>query len=145
MTDIFGTYNADGIALYEGKLVCVERLKFPLGLAIPGGKRDRIREPALSETDVEPSIDCIVREYLEETGLKFEVKSFIGRYDAPNRDPRGFKTSDVYFGTVTGTLRSEEGKTIVKLIELDKIDSLKNTFAFDHYNILCDWRNMMKN
>jgi len=43
------------------------------------------------------------------------------------------------YGTATGTLRSEPGKTRAFLIAVEDIDHHKDRFAFDHYQILKDW------
>ncbi|MBN1157633.1 NUDIX hydrolase [Candidatus Woesearchaeota archaeon] len=129
-------YCADAIALYEGKLVLVERLGFPKGFAFPGGRRDRVGGGELFES-VE---DCAKREFQEETGLALVVDGVLGTYDAPNRDPRGPKISTVVYGTASGTMRSEPGKTQVFLMAPDEVDLHKDMFAFDHYSILKDWQ-----
>lgn len=125
---------ADAIALYEGKLVLVERLSDPKGLAIPGGRRDRLNGQ-LESVDV-----CAVREFKEETGLSLVVEGVLGTYDDPQRDPRGPKASTVVYGKADGWLKDEPGKTRVLLLDPDAIDGLRGRFAFDHYEILKDWQ-----
>ncbi|MFC1697361.1 NUDIX domain-containing protein [Nanoarchaeota archaeon] len=127
-------YCSDAIALYKGKLVMVERLSFPLGYAIPGGRRDII------VNQLESIDDCAVREFEEETGLILKIDGEVGTYDKPGRDPRGPKISDVVYGRAYGQMRDEPGKTKVFLMDLSDIERYKDNFAFDHYEILCDWK-----
>lgn len=126
-------YCADAIALYDNKLVLVERLNFPKGLAIPGGRRDYI------DGRLEPVEVCAVREFFEETGLNLVIERTIGTYDAPNRDPRGPKISTVVCDKANGAIKNEVGKTKVVLIDIAEIEQNKDKFVFDHYTILKDW------
>lgn len=128
-------YCADAIALYKGKLVLVERLNFPKGYALPGGRRDTIKGK------LEDVAACAVREFEEETGLTLVIEGELGTYDTPGRDPRGPKISTVVYGKASGTMRNEPGKTRVFLLELGEIDQYKDKFAFDHYQIIKDWKN----
>lgn len=132
-------YCADAIALYENKLVLVERLNFPKGIALPGGRRDYVKGK------LEDIAVCAVREFEEETGLRLTIEGTLGTYAAPDRDPRGPKISTVVYGKATGEIRNEEGKTSVMLMRIEDIEKNKDRFAFDHYKILQDWlRNKMK-
>ena len=126
-------YCADAIATYQGKIVLVERLNFPQGYAIPGGRRDYI------DNRIEDVYTCAVREFKEETGLDLIIKKELGTYDAPNRDPRGPKISTVVVGSAYGKIRDEIGKTRVFLFDPTELDKYKECFAFDHYKILQDW------
>ena len=76
---------ADMIAMYNGKLVIIERLSFPMGLAFPGGRLD----PG------ESLEECAVREFKEETGLEFRIGYQLGTYSDPDRDPRSHTISTV--------------------------------------------------
>ena len=127
-------YCADAIALHEGKLVLVERLSTPKGYAIPGGRRD----------NGESVETCAIREYKEETGLSLTIEGTVGTYDAPGRDPRGPKISTAVYGEANGSMRDEPGKTKVFLMDVEDIEKNKNKFAFDHYQILMDWKNVVK-
>jgi len=127
-------YCADAIALYQGKLVLVERLKEPLGYALPGGRYDRL----------ESAVDCAVREFKEETGLILFIEGMVGTYDTPGRDPRGPKVSTVVYGTANGKMRDEEGKTRVFLLEPGRVDQYEKQFAFDHYTIIKDWQELIR-
>ena len=124
------TACADAIALYKGKLVLVERLKKPKGLALPGGHKER----------GESLEGCIVREFFEETGLALDITYQLHTYSDPKRDPRGEKIATVFYGEAHGRLRNEPGKTRVVLMNLKDIDANKDRFVFDHYQIIKDWR-----
>ncbi|OVE74467.1 hypothetical protein BVX95_02365 [archaeon D22] len=127
-------YCADIVALYKDKLVVVERLSFPAGLALPGGRRDIVDDGLESVTD------CALREFKEETGLDLEIDGRLGVYDEKGRDPRGPKSSEVVYGNASGIIRDEPGKTKVLLLGLSEIDNYRNKFAFDHYQIISDYK-----
>ncbi len=133
-------YCADTIALYQGKLVLVERLKFPLGYALPGGRRDPVDAGGRMDLEdtLEGPVECAIREFVEETGLELTVQGELGRYDTPGRDPRGPKVSTTVYGTAQGKMRDEPGKTRVFLMDLGDVERNKNRFAFDHYQMLQD-------
>src|SRR3989449_11606779 len=71
----------DGIVLHSGKLVAVRRKNDPYrGMpALPGGFVE------LGETTVE----AVVREGREETGLETRVKRLLRGFSDPKGDPRG--------------------------------------------------------
>src|SRR3989338_2852474 len=127
-------YCADVIALYHNKIVLVERLTFPKGYALPGGRRDLINGK------LENVISCAIRELKEETGLSIIIDGTLGTYDALGRDPRGPKVSTFVYGKACGEIKDEKGKTKVLLLEINEIDRYKDCFAFDHYSILQDWK-----
>src|SRR2546422_1496085 len=78
----------DGIVLHGDKLVTVRRKNDPYrGMpALPGGFVE------LGETTVE----AVVREGREETGLETRVKRLVGGFSHPKRDPPGPVISIVY-------------------------------------------------
>src|SRR3989454_12442586 len=78
----------DGIVLHAGKLVTVRRKNDPYrGMpALPGGFVE------LGETTVE----AVVREVREETGLETRVKRLVGVFSDPRPDPRGHLLSVAY-------------------------------------------------
>src|SRR5256884_7998193 len=84
----------DGIVLHGGKLVAVRRKNEPYrGMpALPGGFVE------LGET----TVDAVVREVREETGLETRVKRLVGVFSDPRRDPRGHVISIVYELQVAG-------------------------------------------
>ncbi|MGV8086156.1 MAG: NUDIX domain-containing protein [Candidatus Woesearchaeota archaeon] len=120
---------ADMIAFYESKLVLIERLSTPLGLALPGGRLD-------SGESLE---QCAVREYLEETGLNFNLRDQFRTYSDPNRDPRGQKVSTVFYGLATGKIKNEVGKTRVILLDIKDLETIREKFVFDHYIVIKDF------
>src|SRR2546425_8409565 len=84
----------DGIILQDGKLVAVRRMNEPYrGMpALPGGFVE------LGETTVE----AVVREVREETGLETRVKRLVRGFSDPKRDPPGHVISIVYAIEATG-------------------------------------------
>lgn len=131
-------YCADVIAMFQNRLVLVERLKFPEGYALPGGRRDQIGGK------LETVRDCAIREFCEETGLTLVIEGGLGTYDAPGRDPRGPKISTVVYGRAEGTMRDEIGKTRVFLMDLCDVSKNEYKFVFDHYQIIGDWLRIRK-
>ena len=59
-------YSAYGILMEEEKILLV---KTPNGIFLPGGKIEE------NESD----IDCLKREYIEETGIEIEIVKYIGK------------------------------------------------------------------
>ena len=123
--------TADVIAIYHGKLVLIERLGSPKGLAFPGGK---------VEADEEASTTA-QREFFEETGLTLDISETFGIYSGKDRDPRFAESMTmVFLGVATGTLRNEQGKTKVCLCSFSECARFaKEQFAFDHHQILSDY------
>lgn len=120
--------TADVIANYHGKIVLVERLKFPFGLALPGGHIDA----------GEGSREAAIREFHEETGLTLHDVRFVTCRHGKFRDPRyGMSSTSVYAGVASGTIKNEKGFTRVVLLSKSQLQKLKKEdFAFDHHDIL---------
>ena len=117
----------DVIAKLGKKLVLIERLSFPFGLALSGGKVE----------DKERPIRAAKREFTEETGLTLRTIRFYARTEGKSRDPRGPTKSRVYIGVAEGIPKNENGKTRVVLLSVSKVLSLPlDRFAFDHGKIL---------
>ncbi len=117
---------ADAVALLDGKLVLVERLNHPQGLALPGGKL----EPC------EIAKVAVFREFEEETGMTFTLEGYVGRFDTLGRDPRGDYASEVFYGKATGEPRGEPGKTQIVLLDLSELEMNRSRFVFDHYDVV---------
>lgn len=121
--------TTDGIVLVDGRIVLVRRGKEPGKgkFALPGGFMD-VGERAE---------ECVVREVLEETGLRCEVLDLVGAYSDPSRDPRGHIVSLVFFLVQRGgALRAGDDADHVDTFELDRLPEL----AFDHRAIIEDFR-----
>ena len=128
-------YSVDAIMKYQGRLVIIERLSFPLGFALPGGGIE----------EGEERTSAIIREVKEETGLLFTINSWLPKiYNEDNRDPRWSATSFVAEGIASGNIRSEPGKTKVTLLSEDEIVINADKFAFDHYQIFCDYLSLLQ-
>ncbi len=104
----------------------IERRNPPRGWALPGGFVD-------SGETVE---DAARREACEETGLTVHLKSLLGCYSDPGRDPRGPTASVVYIGESEGEPRAADDARHVAVYEPDRVPPL----VFDHDTILADYR-----
>ncbi|UCE75155.1 MAG: NUDIX domain-containing protein, partial [Methanomassiliicoccales archaeon] len=119
---------ADGIVIHKNKLVLIKRANNPFkgSYALPGGfveYNERVEE-------------AVVRELAEETGLKTSIKSLVGVYSDPKRDPRGHTVSAVFELEVTGgKLRSGSDAKEAKLFSLNKLPKL----AFDHDEVVSEF------
>lgn len=121
--------TVDGLVLVDGKLVAVRRRNapFPGMPALPGGFVE------LGETTVE----AVVREVREETGLETRVTRLVGVFSDPNRDPRGHTVSIAYgLEAVGGTLAAGSDAADIVLVDPDRPPAL----AFDHNEIVRVWR-----
>jgi 8-oxo-dGTP diphosphatase len=106
-------------------VVLIERRNPPPGHALPGGFVD------LGET-VEAAAR---REAREETGLDVELKSLLGVYSDPGRDPRGHTISVVFVGEAHGEPRAGDDAARILVVAPDSPPPL----AFDHARILQDY------
>lgn len=119
--------TVDGFIVYENKIVLIKRKNNPFKdfYALPGGfveYNERVE-------------NAVIREVEEETGLKTKIKSLIGIYSKPDRDPRGHTVTIVYeLEIVGGVLKKGSDAKSVELFEINKIPKL----AFDHDEILHD-------
>lgn len=122
--------TADCIALLGGKLVLVERKNPPEGLAMPGGILEE--GETLEQT--------AGRELHEETGLTARNLEQFRTYSSPESDPRGQYITTVFVVEAEGEPQAGSDAKAVRLIEPSEIDSLRDRFAADHYEILQEWR-----
>jgi 8-oxo-dGTP diphosphatase len=107
-------------------IVLIERRNPPPGWALPGGFVD------VGET-VE---QAAVREALEETSLPVRLKTLLGVYSDPARDPRHHTASVVYVAEAAGRPRARDD---AREVEVFSPESLPAALAFDHARILCDY------
>lgn len=112
-------------------IVLIERLNPPYGWAIPGGF-----------VDVGEAVEAAaVRELREETQLDVTLTALLGVYSKPGRDPRGHTLSVVYVGTSRDTPQAaDDAKSVI----VTTLDDLPQPLAFDHQNILNDYRDYLE-
>ena len=106
-------------------VVLIKRRNPPHGYALPGGFVD------LGER-VE---DAARREALEETGLEIELRSLLGVYSDPGRDPRGHTVSIVYVAEARG--RPQAGDDASRVFEAQP--GSPPPLVFDHDRVLRDY------
>jgi len=117
----------DVIIEVDGRIVLIERRNYPSGWAIPGGF-----------VDVGENVEAAaIREMREETTLDVELTDLLGVYSRPDRDPRGHTVTLVYVGRAAGTPRGDDD---AKTAELFSLDALPAPLAFDHAEVLADYR-----
>lgn len=119
--------TVDGLIIKGHKIVLIKRSKSPFEghYALPGGFVE------YGET-VESALK---REIAEETGLKVKIKSLVGVYSDPNRDPRGHVVSLAFKAQITGgELSSGSDACEVRLFDIRNLPQL----AFDHEKIISD-------
>lgn len=82
--------------------------------------------------------DAVVREVLEETGLKTRIVRMLGIYSKPGRDPRGHVASVVF------VLDAEKGSAVAgddaSDAEWVPLSRLPEEMAFDHAEIVRAFR-----
>ncbi len=117
----------DGVLLRKGAVLLIRRGHAPFEghWAFPGGFVE------LGER----AEDAVVREILEETGLRTRIKTLVGFYSDPDRDPRGHVASAVYLlSAAGGRLQGGDDAREAAWWPLARRPPL----AFDHEEILED-------
>jgi len=117
--------TVDGIIIKGGEILLVKRKNDPFKgkWALPGGFVEY----------GEKTEDAVVREVLEETGLKATVYKTIGVYSDPNRDPRGHTITVVYKLDIKGgKLKSGDDASDAKFFDVNQLPEL----SFDHNKII---------
>ncbi len=118
------------VELDNGHIVLIERKNEPKGWALPGGFVDY----------GEKLEDAARREVREETGLEVELRSLLGAYSDPARDPRQHNMSVVYIGVADGLPSAGDDAVNVSTFALD---ALPRPLCFDHAQILADYLNFL--
>lgn len=108
-------------------IVLIERKNPPYGWAIPGGFMDvgeRIETAA-------------IREAKEEVCLDVTLTALLGMYSDPKRDDRGHTVTAVYVAEAKGQPQAADD---AKNLAIFNLDDLPNELAFDHKQVLEDYR-----
>ena len=88
--------------------------------------------------DVGESLEqAAIREAKEETCLDINLKTLLGCYSDPSRDNRGHTASAVYIAESSGIPKAADD---AKNLALFTLDDLPGQLAFDHNQILNDYR-----
>lgn len=108
-------------------IVLIKRKNPPHGWAIPGGFVD------YGET----LETAAVREAMEETSLQVRLVRQFHTYSDPSRDPRQHTISTVIIATASGVPAGADDAAEARVFS---IDDLPSPMAFDHGEILRDYR-----
>jgi mutator protein MutT len=123
----------DAILQKGSGVLMIRRKKDPFKgkLALPGGF---VNEGETAE-------DAVRREMREEVSLEVEPIDILGVYSNPGRDPRKH-TLSITFVCITLNDGEKAGDDAASLewIELTDVEKLKDEMAFDHAQILADYR-----
>lgn len=115
------TLTCDGFVGRGGKVLLIKRRRDPFkgSYALPGG----IVEYG------ESAEDCVVREVLEETGLRTRVVRLVGVFSSPDRDPRGHFITLLYeLDFIGGSLMGGDDAESAGFYPMDELPPM----AFDH-------------
>lgn len=120
--------TVDIIIEYGGGVVLIKRANEPHGWALPGGFVDY----------GESLEEAAVREAMEETGLKVELRRQMHTYSDPSRDKRQHTISTTYVAIGFGDLRAGDDAAGAAVFTPE---TLPGNIVFDHSQILDDYFN----
>lgn len=113
-------------------IVLIERKNPPYGWAIPGGF-----------VDVGERLeDASIREAKEEVCLDVTLKVLLGMYSDPARDERGHTVTAVYVAEAKGEPHAADDAKNLAIFDLDHLPA---ELAFDHKQVLDDYRKYREN
>ena len=118
--------TVDIIIEMGGGVVLIKRANEPHGWALPGGFVD------YGET----LEDAALREAMEETGLRVELKRQMHTYSDPKRDKRLHTISTVFVAIGYGKLRAGDDAAEAAVFSPE---TMPGELAFDHKEILDDY------
>ena len=108
-------------------IVLIERKNPPYGWAIPGGF-----------VDVGERLEtAAIREAMEEVCLEVKLKALLGVYSDPRRDDRNHTVTAIYVAEANGEPRAADD---AKNLAIFTLDNLPEKLAFDHAQVLEDYR-----
>ena len=121
--------TVDAIIEQDGKILLIKRKDEPFAgaWALPGG---------FVEYN-ESTEDAIIREAKEETNLDIAIKTLLGVYSKPGRDPRGHVISICYLASATGEEKGGTDASDAKFFS--PVEIRGKNLAFDHGKILEDY------
>lgn len=104
----------------DGRVVVIERLNPPLGVAFPGGFVD----------EGECLEDACIREALEECGVQVRLVALLGVYSDPQRDPRKHTVSATFIARTEESPLAGDDAASLRLVAPEAL--LDESFVFDH-------------
>ena len=117
--------TVDGILIKNHQILLIQRKNQPFKgkWALPGGFVEYR----------EKTEDTVIREVLEETGLKTKINQLAGVYSDPGRDPRGHTITIAYIlDIIGGELVAGDDASNVNFFNVNKLPNL----SFDHSKII---------
>jgi len=118
--------------LNDTPIVLIERRYPPHGWALPGGF-----------VDMGESLEsAAIREAKEETSLDITLKILLGCYSDPSRDKRLHTASAVYIAQAMGKPAAADD---AKNLAIYCLNDIPDKLAFDHEQIVSDYRQYRKN